>query len=608
MREPLDILRTVFGYESFRGLQRPIIDRVIAGGDAIVVMPTGSGKSLCYQIPALARPGVGLVVSPLVALMNDQVAALRQYGVNAASAHSGHNASDNYQTERAVRAGTLDLLYVSPERVASERFLELLRDCRLALIAIDEAHCVSQWGHDFRPDYLALDLFAERFRGVPRVALTATADAPTRQDIRARLALGDVELFVAGFDRPNLRYRVAAKRSARRQLHDFLRRHRGESGIVYCRTRARADEFALDLRSEGVSAVPYHAGMEAAERLRNQRRFLDEDGLVVCATIAFGMGIDKPDVRFVVHVDAPKSIEAFYQETGRAGRDGLPAETLMLFGMGDIAALARFIDESAAPEKQKQVERHKLSAVMGFAETTRCRRQVLLEYFGDRCDPCGNCDTCLEPQDSFDGTVAAQKALSAIYRTGQRFGAAHIIDVLCGETTDKVRQFGHERLKTFGVGAEHDRKQWRSILRQLAALGVVQIDVTGYGGLRLGPGSEAVLRKERAVDLRRDARDPVARRAARARSAADTLEILPGADRDLFEALKAWRLETAQAQRVPAYAVFQDRTLADIVKSRPADQAALGRIPGIGESKLARYGDEVLEIVARFDTRAANPA
>ncbi len=600
MRDPLEILRTVFGYQAFRGLQRPIIDRVIGGGDAIVVMPTGSGKSLCYQIPAIARPGVGIVVSPLIALMNDQVMALRQFGVRAAALHSGRTINDNDETERAMRAGALDLVYLSPERVVGERCLDLLANLPLALLAIDEAHCVSEWGHDFRPEYLELAILAERFPGVPRLALTATADEPTRKDIGERLRFDGAGLFVAGFDRPNIRYGVKPKLNSWRQLRDFMRRHGSEAGIVYCRTRKRTEEFASHLAADGVTALAYHAVMETADRLRTQERFIGEDGVVVCATIAFGMGIDKPDVRFVVHLDAPRSIEAYYQETGRAGRDGLAAETLMLFGMSDIAALGRFIDESEAPEKQKQIERHKLSALMGFAETARCRRQVLLEYFGDRCTPCGNCDTCLEPQDTFDGTIAAQKALSAIYRTGQRFGAAHIINVLCGDKTEKVAQFGHERLKTFGVGAEFDRKQWRAILRQLAALGLMRIDVTGYGALRLTPGSAAVLRQERPVALRRDARDPGARRAARAQSAAETLEIAAGAERTLFEALKSWRLAAAQAQRIPAYAVFHDRTLADLAKARPADIAALRRIAGIGESKLMRYGEQLLEIVARF--------
>ncbi len=604
MRDPLEILSGTFGFREFRGFQRRIVDRVMAGGDAIVVMPTGSGKSLCYQIPAIAREGIGVIVSPLIALMNDQVAALKEYGVRAAALHSGCAPEDQSATERAIRRGELDLVYVSPERAVGERCLQLLGDCRVALFAIDEAHCVSDWGHDFRPEYLQLAVLAERFPGVPRLALTATADGQTQRDIAERLKLDGAERFVAGFDRPNIRYGVAPKTNASRQLLAFLKRQRGRAGIVYCRSRLKTESVAAMLNAEGIAALAYHAGMDAAERVARQSRFQKDDALVMCATIAFGMGIDKPDVRFVVHHDMPKSIEAFYQETGRAGRDGLPAETLMLFGLSDIGALRSFIEQGAAPERQKQIERHKLNALIGFAETARCRRQVLLEYFGDRGAPCGNCDTCLAPTASFDGTVAAQKALSAIYRTGQRFGAAHVVDVLLGEATEKVVRTGHDKLKTFGIGRELDRKQWNSVLRQLAALNLVEIDIAGHGGFRLTDDSAAVLKGERPVFLRDDAVqakvDRSARRKERASDAADDLGLSEDAMRAMFDALRAWRRTAAAAQGIPPYVIFHDRTLAEIARARPDGVGELAGIAGVGKSKLARYGSEVLEIVQRF--------
>jgi ATP-dependent DNA helicase RecQ len=605
MRDPQAILTSVFGFPAFRGLQRAIVERVMAGGDAVVVMPTGSGKSICYQVPALAREGLGVVVSPLIALMNDQVAALAQLGVRAAALHSGRSSAEQRGIEDAMREGALDLVYVSAERAVGERFLGLLGRCRLALFAIDEAHCISQWGHDFRPEYLELSVLGARFPGVPRLALTATADGPTRKDIVERLGLERAEQFVAGFDRPNIRYRVAPKAGTRRQLLAFLGRHRGEAGIVYCRSRRGTDEVAVLLNAEGIPSLSYHAGMEAAARLANQDRFVKEDGLVMAATVAFGMGIDKPDVRFVVHHDPPKSIEAYYQETGRAGRDGMPAEALMLYGLADIAALRGFIEESGAADEQKRIERHKLNALLGFAETTRCRRQVLLEYFGDACAPCGNCDTCLSPVAAFEASVAAQKALSAIYRTGQRFGAAHIVDVLVGEATEKVRRFGHDKLKTFAAGTEFDRRQWSSMLRQLAALGLIEVDVAGHGALRLTEASPAVLRGERPVYLRDDApanrseraRRPAAKQAEVDAKATGTGE---GVARELFEALRAWRRSLAAEQGIPPYIIFHDRTLADIAAARPGAVADLASIPGIGQSKLGRYGDAVIAIVQQF--------
>src|SRR5690606_31714650 len=501
---PLSILRHTFGYPAFRGLQAEVIEQVCSGGHALVVMPTGSGKSLCYQIPAMVRPGTGIVVSPLIALMQDQVAALRQLGVRAAALNSAQAPEESRLAVRDLQEGTLDLLYVAPERLLMDGFLQLLKNCRLSLFAIDEAHCISEWGHDFRPEYRRLSVLTELFPEVPRIALTATADAPTRQEILERLSLQNGRQFLGGFDRPNIRYGVQPKTSGRRQLLDFIREQGGEAGIVYCLSHARTAEVAAWLSGEGIAALPYHAGIPSKLRAEHQQRFLKEPGLVVAATIAFGMGIDKPDVRFVAHLDPPRSLEAYYQETGRAGRDGLPAETLLLFGLQDIALHRRMIEESNAPEERKRLEHRKLDALLGYAETIRCRRQVLLEYFGDSCEPCQNCDTCLFPPRAFDGTVAAQKALSAVYRTGQRYGSAHIIDLLLGRTTEKICAAGHDRLPTFGVGTEFSPAAWRSILRQLVSLGLLEVDLAGYGSLRLTPKSRAVLRGETEVRLRQE--------------------------------------------------------------------------------------------------------
>ncbi|MFQ5953753.1 MAG: DNA helicase RecQ, partial [Kiloniellales bacterium] len=463
VRQPLDVLESVFGFEGFRGQQAAIVDHAMAGGDCLVLMPTGGGKSLCYQVPALCRPGVAVVVSPLIALMRDQVEALRQLGVRAAQLNSSLPPGEAAWVERQMRAGELDLVYVAPERLLTDGFLDNLGHCTLTLFAIDEAHCVSQWGHDFRPEYRRLTVLHDRFPTVPRMALTATADRPTRRDIIERLDLGQGRVFVSGFDRPNIRYRVLAKESAVLQLARFLEaEHAGESGIVYCLTRKGVEATAQALSARGPRALPYHAGLDKEVRTRHQDRFIKEDGLVVVATIAFGMGIDKPDVRFVAHLDLPKSLEAYYQETGRAGRDGLPADAWMVYGLNDVARMRQLIDASEAPERQKHVERQKLDALLGYCETTRCRRQVLLDYFGETLDrPCGNCDTCLEPVESFDGTEAAQKAMSCVYRTGQRFGSGHLIDVLLGGTTERIQRFGHHRLSTYGIGGDLDRRQWR---------------------------------------------------------------------------------------------------------------------------------------------------
>jgi ATP-dependent DNA helicase RecQ len=538
------------------------------------------------------------VISPLIALMKDQVDALRQAGVRAAALNSALPPGEASAVERAIRGGDLDLLYVAPERLTMPRTLELLAGTPVALFAIDEAHCVSQWGHDFRPEYLALSVLHERFPDVPRIALTATADTATRRDIMERLKLEDARIFAAGFDRPNICYRVIAKHEPRQQLLDFLdAEHRGDAGIVYCRTRDKVDEVSSWLSARGHTALPYHAGLESAIRVRNQDQFLKEEGVVVVATVAFGMGIDKPNVRFVVHLDAPRSLEAYYQETGRAGRDGLPADAWMTYGMADVTALSGLLAGSDLSETQKRIERHKLSALLGYCETTRCRRQVLLGYFGERDHmPCGNCDTCLTPPRAWDGLVAAQKALSAVARTGQRFGVAHLTDVLLGDETERVRHFGHDQLKTFGVGTELDKRQWRSVFRQLVAQGHLDVDIEGHGGLRLGESAREVLRGTTPVSFRDDpVRVP---RSQRKRVAGAPVDPLTGEEAVLWEALRAKRLALAREQGVPPYVIFHDTTLLAMVRQRPRDRAALAQIPGVGRSKLERYGDIFLAVIA----------
>jgi ATP-dependent DNA helicase RecQ len=566
---------------------------VTGGGDALVLMPTGSGKSLCYQIPALLRDGVGIVVSPLIALMQDQVAALAELGVRAAFLNSTLTGAEAAEVERRTRRGELDLLYVAPERLLTPRCLELLAQSRLALLAIDEAHCVSQWGHDFRPEYLQLALLGERFPGVPRIALTATADAQTRAEIVERLQLGQARAFVSSFDRPNIRYRIVEKDDARRQLLDFIRaEHAGEAGIVYCLSRKKVDETAALLQSEKIVALPYHAGMEAESRRRHQERFQREDGVVMVATIAFGMGIDKPDVRFVAHLDLPKSVEGYYQETGRAGRDGLPADAWMAYGLQDVVQLRRMIDESEAGEAQKRIQAAKLDAMLGLCEAAECRRVRLLAYFGEAARACGNCDNCLDPPATFEGTLAAQQLLSCVYRTGQRFGALHVIDVLRGESTPKVAQREHEKLSTFGIGRERSAREWRAIVRQCIAAGLLEVDHEAYGALRLAGESRAVLKGERSV-LLRTWREP--KRTARVRAAAGGT--LAGPAQELFERLRGWRSEAARRHGVPAYVIFHDATLREIARTRPPSLEALRGISGIGARKLEAYGEDIVGLV-----------
>ena len=598
---PERILADVFGYSGFRGAQREIIDCVVGGGDALVLMPTGGGKSLCYQIPALLRPGCGVVVSPLIALMQDQVAALRQNGVRAAALHSALSAAAARGVERALRDGELDLLYVAPERLLLPRTLERLDHCRIALFAIDEAHCVSQWGHDFRPEYLQLSMLAQRFPSVPRIALTATADRATRREIVSRLGLTGARQFLSHFDRPNIRYRIAqtdASGSTRSRLLRFIRdEHPGEAGIVYCLSRKRVEAVADWLSRQGLVALPYHAGLTPAERECHQTRFLREEGVIMVATIAFGMGIDKPNVRFVAHLNLPKSVEAYYQETGRAGRDGLPADAWMLYGLQDVVTLRQMLEQSTAEDAFKRVERHKLEAMLGLCELTTCRRQGLLAYFGDTLpEPCGNCDTCLDPPATWDATVPAQMALSCVYRSGERFGVNHLVDVLRGRHTERIRRFGQDRLSTFGIGADREVREWRSIFRQLIARGLLRVDLEGHGSLKLDPSCRPLLRGETVVHLRRESR-PDRKRRPRADEASAGAVVFAGDDQALWEALRGCRRRLADAQGVPPYVIFHDTTLAGMLHETPTTLEQLARISGIGVAKLDRYGDEFLKVI-----------
>ncbi|HTJ62711.1 MAG TPA: DNA helicase RecQ [Alphaproteobacteria bacterium] len=593
-RDPLDVLNHVFGHQAFRGQQSDIISHVVGGGDAIVLMPTGGGKSMCYQIPALCRDGVGVVVSPLIALMHDQVAALRQLGIRAAALNSSLSDQERSTVRADLRAGRLDLIYVAPVRLMQPSFQEFLDGADIALFAIDEAHCVSQWGHDFRPEYMKLEQLADRFPGVPRIALTATADPQTQADIRRRLKLDDARMFLASFDRPNIRYAIALKDDPKRQLLGFIKNgHSGESGIVYCMSRAKVEDTAAWLTAQGVNALPYHAGLDAALRRRNQDAFLKTEGLVLVATIAFGMGIDKPDVRFVAHLDLPGSLEAYYQETGRAGRDGLPAETLMLYGMQDLLLRRRMIDDGEAPEEVKRIERTKLEALLGICETAGCRRQALLAHFGERLEaPCGNCDTCLEPVETFDGTVAAQKAISAAVRTGQRFGVGHLVDVLLGAENERIQRFGHDKLPTYGIGRELDRKEWSSVFRQLVVLGLLEVAHDDYGALKGTEAARPVLRGEQPILLRRDKAAALKRalKSAVKKRAGDPAATLSPAAAKIFEALRAERGRLAREQSVPPYVIFHDSTLIAMATTHPRTMRELAGIPGMGEKKLERYG------------------
>ena len=583
----------MFGYPSFRPPQRQIIDTLLKGDDALVLMPTGGGKSLCYQIPSLIRRGCGVVVSPLIALMQDQVGALQQLGIHAAFLNSTLTPAAIAEVEQAFISGQLDLLYVAPERLVQERTLELLAQIQVALFAIDEAHCVSQWGHDFRADYLKLHVLAERFPGVPRVALTATADERTRDEISSRLQLDNAARFISGFDRPNICYRITLKDNPRTQLRRFLDSYRGEAGIIYCMSRKKTEATADWLQEQGITALAYHAGLDAGVRATHQSRFLREDGVVMVATVAFGMGIDKPDVRFVVHLDMPKTVEAYYQETGRAGRDGAAAEAWMLYGLQDVIKLRQMMATSEGSEAHKRGEQHRLNAMLGLCEITSCRRQALLRHFGETlAEPCGNCDNCLDPVQTWDGTEAARMALSAVYRTGQRFGVNHLIDVLRGSLTGKVDQFGHERLPTFGVGSAIEADQWRSVFRQLVARGYLRVDADRFGALCLEQRCRPLLKGEESIELRRDLKQRAAKKQTRTPLPADI-------DVGLWEALRDCRREFAEAQGVPPYVVFHDRSLQEMCATLPRDELQMSRLTGVGERKLEKYGSAFLQVIER---------
>jgi ATP-dependent DNA helicase RecQ len=606
--EALRVLHRVFGYDSFRGRQQEIIDHLIGGGDALVLMPTGGGKSLCYQIPALVRPGTAVVISPLIALMQDQVGALNTVGVRAGFLNSTQDGYERRRVETAFLAGDLDLLYLAPERLRTESAVRLLDRGTVALFAIDEAHCVSQWGHDFRPDYLELSALHERWPQVPRIALTATATEATRAEIVSRLNLRGARQFVASFDRPNISYRIVPKNEPRRQLLELLRtEHPGEAGIVYCLTRSSAEKIAEFLVGSGIEALPYHAGLDARTRAVNQARFLGEDGLIVVATIAFGMGIDKPDVRFVAHLDLPRSVEGYYQETGRAGRDGLPSTAWLAYGLADVVQQRKLIDTSEGDAAHRRRLAAHLDAMLALCETAGCRRAQMLGYFGEQAASCGNCDTCLSPPQTWDGTIAAQKLLSAVYRLrrerGQKFGAGHLIDILLGKNTPRVSQFGHDSLTVFGVGTELREGEWRGVARQLLAQGLLAVE-PDYGALVLTEASREVLSKQRTVPLRREPERP-ARPARAQRGTGRTVTAgggapaeLPAAAAALFEQLRGWRAAAAREQGVPAYVIFHDATLRQIAAQAPATQAELATVSGVGEAKLAKYGPQILDLVA----------
>jgi ATP-dependent DNA helicase RecQ len=596
----LHILQTVFGYPAFRGQQAEIVNHVAGGGDALVLMPTGGGKSLCYQIPAMLRDGVGVVVSPLIALMQDQVDALDEVGVRAAFLNSTQSFDEAMRTERRVRNGELDLIYVAPERLMTARCMELLEASNIALFAIDEAHCVSQWGHDFRPEYIKLSILHERFPNVPRIALTATADPQTRAEIAHRLQLDDAMQFVSSFDRPNIRYQIVEKANGRKQVLDFIREeHAGDAGIVYCLSRKKVEETAEFLNEQGVTALPYHAGMDIATRTKNQARFLREDSIVMVATIAFGMGIDKPDVRFVAHLDLPKSIEGYYQETGRAGRDGAPADAWMAYGLQDVVQQRRMIEESEADANFKRVQSAKLDAMLGLCETLSCRRVRLLDYFGQASGPCGNCDVCLTPPVSFDASLQVQKLLSTIYRVDQRFGAGHVIDVLRGVDSEKVQQWRHEKLSTFGIGAETSEAEWRAILRQAIALGLVMVDYDAYSSLKLTDEARPVLRGERKVQLRQYQK-PVKKKRESAKPKGYVETDLSTVELAIFDKLRWWRVETARKHNVPAYVIFHDVTMREIAKMKPVSLGDLRNVSGVGEKKLETYGEEIVALIAEM--------
>lgn len=601
MQDAISILREKFGYQEFRGEQAKIINRTVAGLDSLVLMPTGSGKSLCFQIPAIIRDGVGVVISPLIALMKDQVDALIACGVKAAFINSNLTHSQIKLIENLLKQNEIDLLYISPERFTMEGYIEFLKTLKISLFAIDEAHCVSQWGHDFRPDYLQLSVLAKEFKGIPRIALTATADDVTRQDIISKLVLEQAQVFVTSFDRPNIQYRVMTKNSPKDQLVKFLKTEQeGNSGIVYCLSRKSVEETAEYLSNLGFKAMPYHAGLERKTRDVNQMRFLREDGVIMVATIAFGMGIDKPDVRFVAHLDLPKNMESYYQETGRAGRDGLPSVAWMVYSMQDIALLSRMVDSSEADENYKRILKHKLNAIIGYCETVKCRRQVILEYFGEKdTAPCGNCDTCLQPVETIAGTELAQKALSCIYRTGENFGAGHLIDVLQGEATEKVKKFGHQELKVFGIGKDVSDKQWGSILRQLTAAGFIKVDIQNYGQIKLTDKSTPLLKGKLEIVFRKDPEPILYGRKKSRKDFAKSKDASSG-DANLYAVLRKLRTEIAEELNYAPYMILHNKALEDMVKVQPKNMAEMGQVYGMGQKKLMMFGRRFLDVIQSY--------
>ena len=593
-KTPLEILQHVYGYQNFRGEQEAVINYVINGGSCFVLMPTGSGKSLCYQIPALLRKGIAVIVSPLIALMQDQVEALKQLGIKAAAINSNITASEIAATKQQIQNGEIDLVYVAPERLLMDDFLELLNNSPISLFAIDEAHCVSQWGHDFRPHYIQLGVLAEKFPGVPRIALTATADTPTRRDIVEKLQLQNGKKFIGGFDRPNIFYSILTKDSPKTQALKFIKEnHQSDSGIIYTLSRQNVDDTAAWLVGQGYNALPYHAGLPAEIRAKNQDRFLKGDNIIMVATIAFGMGIDKPDVRFIIHMGIPKSIEAYYQETGRAGRDGLPANAIMFYGIGDAAQQRGFIENGNAPVEQKRVEHHKLNTLLGLCETSNCRRQILLSYFGDKSEPCGNCDNCLNKPETFDGKIAAQKALSTVFRTGQRFGVNYLIDILLGNQNDRINSLGHHNLSVFNIGNDLSKNEWQSIFRQLVAGNFLQVDISGHGGLSITLRGKEFLQNKEEIQFRKYTGKLKTAKTKTGKS----ITFQNDNDRELFDALKKLRLEIAREQNLPPYVIFHDKTLLEMSVTKPSSIEKLATISGVGEMKMKRYGAAFLNVI-----------